>query len=176
MRPAFRAHHGVAQGPGQSRGTQFALGHVVLRAGSHRRQGQFLVLQAAQDHDRDVGSAAAQGVKGIQPQAVGQREVQQDHIELGLDQLIQTAQQRLRRAQREGEVWQFRQVLLDQSDVEGIVLDQQYAKYVIRHPDSSRAHRYGGGRLRGRTIPPRSLSAGPAEVAPGARENGKPTS
>src|SRR5918999_1758076 len=76
------AFDGVTDGPRYKLAVSLALDQVVLRPALQSLQRDLLVVLAAQHHDWCPGHSHPRPVHGLQAAGVGQRQVQQDHIEI----------------------------------------------------------------------------------------------
>src|SRR5262249_44161331 len=84
----------AASGPGalqritdrtsQSRGIQLRFEQVVLRSQLDSSGSQIDIIQAGQDHHRQVRSLGVHAREGLEILAVGKYEVEQDHIDVAI--------------------------------------------------------------------------------------------
>lgn len=78
----------IADGPRYQVAVPLALDQVVLRPALQGIERRLLVVEPAQHHHRHVGSRVPNPCYGLQPLRVGEREIQQDDVEVLLKEKI----------------------------------------------------------------------------------------
>ena len=116
---------GVADGADQQVVVDLAFDQVVLGTGLDRLDGRRLVVVAGEHDDRHVGGVGVHGEEGFQPAAVGQGQVEEDHVEGVLGAALHARREQLHVHQLEGAVPAVAQEVAHDPDVVGIVFHQQ---------------------------------------------------
>ncbi len=140
---------GVANGAQQCVAVGFTLDEIVLGPVLHRGDGQGLVIQTGDEHERDFRSLGVGLAEGLQTLAVRQRQVQEDQIDVVLAQILQALGEPGRPF--EGDIVSPRlgQHLPDEAGVAGVIFDEQNlegsigARYL---PGRTPSHCWGAGR------------------------------
>ena len=110
---------------GQKIGICLALDEVVLGAAVHGPGREQLVPQAGEDDDRDLGRAGVDGGKGLDPPAVGQRQVQQHDIDAAALDALKRCPEPIDVLDLVGVPQAVGERLPNQAGVPGVVLDQE---------------------------------------------------
>jgi hypothetical protein len=72
--------HGAAE----EGGVEFAFYEVILCTGVNHAEGERFVIDAAEDQDRHVAAAGEEALEGLEALAVGEAEIKEDDIDLGV--------------------------------------------------------------------------------------------
>ena len=115
----------IAECTNQKAGSHPALDQVILRALGHGDDRRLLVIQAAEHDDRQVGGPRLKGPKRLQPAAVGQPQIEQDHFEVTAVDRAQGVRQPANLGDDKPTWPCLPQRLLDQQRVGGAVLYQK---------------------------------------------------
>jgi hypothetical protein len=116
-RVAQRANHQLRVEP--------VLQQIVLRAAAHRLDPSILVEAAGEDHDGHAASAISYGVEVGETHAIGEPEIEQHRVDVAACQSVARFAQAMCDEQLDGEVARLAHRFAQQSNVAGVVLDQQ---------------------------------------------------
>ena len=112
---------------------RLALDQIVLGPFPHRGEGHGLIIEAGQDHERNLGGLGVGLDEGVQAAAVRQAQVQQDQVDLAPVQSLQPRRELGDPIDLEAGVLGFRQHLSDEPGIAGIVLHQEDSGCVAIH-------------------------------------------
>jgi hypothetical protein len=115
----------VADEAGQQAAVEHLLGEVVLGAGLDGPDRQLLVVEAGEHHHRDAGPLALELGEAVQPLAVGQVEVEQDHVDAAAGEGGERSGEALHVGEPEAVATGVLQRRLEQAGVGAVVLHQQ---------------------------------------------------
>ena len=115
----------VTDGPRRLAPIRLAFDQVILDSVAHSFQADGFILDAGQHHNGQTGRVRACAKKRLRAGAIGQREIQQEQIELVLTQVLDGLGPGLGVSELELAEAQFAQGFLQQDGVGGAVFDQE---------------------------------------------------